>query len=324
MKNLKFAFLLLLLPALLVSCEKKQDLRALKMERSVEKVVKAPLISMADWPEDGCGLQTFDLIAGQYMFVGAVHTIMSGDGQTLFVKYETYGDCEITEAHLFVGNSFSVIPTGKTGNPKIGHFPYFWEDMGSATEVVFSIDVEDLGLTDDCFKIAAHAVTVCDGREETAWARGSDLVFSLKVYYNEGEYKGLMADESFAGGSDWQSHMIYYPLAYALDNPIDLKSILDGSSPFGTAEVVEAGGDHQLVITAPDGLEISKTFIYIGPEEAFHTDVQNWPVIDTWNSPVNPLVIPVSISDVLAGQEFSGSRWGWYVEYCPAHCLDLD
>jgi hypothetical protein len=322
MKKAKFLFLGLMTLAFFTACEKNDRIKPMNQDGAV-KVVKSQLFDMDEFPEDGCGLQTFDLIAGQHIYAGSVQSIMSLDGMTLFVKYEAFGDCEFTEAHLFVGNGDAVIPSGKTGNPKIGHFPYFWEEMGSAAEVVFSIPVADLDLAEDgCLKIAAHAVTICDGVEETAWARGSNLVFSLKVYIdgNEGPRAMTATGEPIAHSSDWRDVLTYYPLADALANPIDLVSLEDGTTVLGSAEVVEVNGNHELVITLISG-EIYRTYIFIGPAEAFNLDVQNWPLINTWNSPVNPLHIPVSISDVLNGQEFDGSRWGWFVDYCVPLCL---
>jgi len=321
MKKTSLLFLGLLTLVFFTSCEKNDRIKPLKPEKAV-KTVKMQLVDMAEFPTDGCGSQTYDLIAGKYNYAGSVETILSSDGMILFVKYKAFDNCEITEAHLFVGHSAEVIPAGKSGNPKIGHFPYAWEGAGE-DEVIFSIPVGSLDLIDDCFKIAAHAVVICDGKEETAWARGSDLVFSLKVYVGEDESERAITATGPITGNDWLSHMRYYPLAEALAGPITLVSIEDGTTPMGTAEVVPDGaGNHELIITANSG-EILKTYIFIGPEEAFNLDIQfGWTLIDNWNDPVNPLAIPVSISDVLSGQEFDGSRWGWYVDYCPSLCLN--
>lgn len=325
MKKAKFLILGLMTLALLTSCEKNDRIKPLKLDNAT-KVVKSQLIDMADFPEDGCRLQTFDLIAGQHIYAGSVQAIISLDGMTLFVKYEAFGDCEFTEAHLFVGNSVAVIPAGKTGNPKIGHFPYFWEEMGAETIVTFSIPVEDLDLGEDgCFKIAAHAVAICGGVEETAWARGSDLVFALKSYLSQvdEDERMITASRPIEEGEDWRDVLGYYPLAEALAAPITLVSHLDGETPMGTAEVVELpNGSHELVISADDGV-IYKTWLFIGPASAFTTDIPGYwaEYAEVWNHPVNPHVIPISVSDALGGTEFDGSRWGWYVEYCVPGCL---
>lgn len=311
--------------ALFASCE-KNDRRNRPMDPDgMTKVVKSPLIEMAEYPSPApCNESVIDLIAGQYKYAGSVAVSVSGE--YLFVEYRAFGDCEITEAHLFVGNSESVIPSTRSGNPKIGHFPYFWDEGGSETLVTFSIPLGDLDLDDDeCIKIAAHAVVICDGVEETAWARGSELVFAMKAYFNTivdsptEELRGMTADEFFTG-DNWRDHIWYYPLADALNNPIDLLSIFDASE-MGTAEVVPDGeGGHNLVITAPTGEEVYKVQLYIGPAEAFDQDYSQWDELDFWNNPVNPLEVPVSVSDMLDAQGFDGSRWGWSVEYCPGDC----
>ena len=217
MKILRFLILGLLTLVLFTSCEKQAPIKPMKTDNAA-KVVRVPLQEMADWPEDdACDMHTFDLIAGQYMYAGSVHAAVEiVDGvPTLFVKYEAFGDCEITEAHLFVGNSASVIPANKPGNPKIGHFPYFWDEMGPETEVVFSIPVEDLDLLEDgCFKIAAHAVVICDGVEETAWARGSDLVFALKTYVDDGQK--FITGQEVPDAERWEERIIYYSLLFLI------------------------------------------------------------------------------------------------------------
>ena len=51
-----------------------------------------------------------------------------GGVTTLYVTYDADDNCEIKEAHLFVGEvGVDVIPTGNSGNPKIGQFPVSWE-----------------------------------------------------------------------------------------------------------------------------------------------------------------------------------------------------
>lgn len=325
MKKTRFLFLGLIVLVLSTSCEKNDKIKPMKLDGDT-KVVKAPLIHMENWPEDNCSLQTFDLIAGQHYYAGSVKAVVADleDVPTLFVKYETIGDCELTEAHLFVGALGASIPQGKNGNPKIGHFPYFWEDMGSADEVIFSIALEDLGLEEgDCFKIAAHAVAICDGVEETAWARGSDLVFSLKCYPEGSRIVGAETPKAITGQDvpdPWEHRLIYYPLAQALAEDIPLVSHWDGSTPMGVARVeLVSQGVYQLVVTLNEGL-VEETDLYVGPASGF--DPYDW---DDWDqfipvSPVNPHIIPLDVSEILSGHGFDGSRWGWYVEYCPPSC----
>ena len=329
MKKTRFLFLGLISLVLLTSCEKKDNLKPVKFTDAT-KVVKAPLIHMEEWPEgENCSLQTFDLIAGKHIYAGSVEAVIADlEGiSTLFVKYKTFGDCKLTEAHLFVGAPDAVIPATKKGNPKIGHFPFFWDEMGSENEVVFTIALADIGMgEEDCFKIAAHAVVVCDGVEETAWARGSDLVFALKCYPEGSRIEGAETPKAITGQEvppPWENRLIYYPLAQALVEEIPLVSHWDGATPMGTAIVEPAPGDgYQLVITLNDAeLMIEETALYVGPASGFY--IYDW---DDWTafipvSPVNPQIIPLDVSMILSGHEFEGSRWGWYVDYCPAPAI---
>ena len=298
MKKTRFLFLGLISLVLLTSCEKNDKIKPMN-SNDATKVVKAPLINMEEWPEgENCSLQTFDLIAGQHIYAGSVEAVIAdlNEVSTLFVKYKTHGDCKLTEAHLFVGAPDAVIPAGKKGNPKIGHFPYFWDDGGSESEVVFTIplDVLELG-TDDCFKIAAHAVVICDGVEETAWARGSDLVFALKSYtVDEKGEDGpkLVTGQDVPDPERWEERLIYYPLAQALREEIQLVSHADGSLVLGNAFVREDGEDgYELVVTAYEGL-IELTWLYVGPASGFATVHSAWEEIPA--DPVDP-GLPVSV-----------------------------
>ncbi len=78
------------------------------------------------------------------------------------------------ETHIAVAEAFEDIPQTKTGNPKVGHFPYGHEDLGGAMTDPNVIPLEwDAGTA---LIIAAHT-ELCNG--ETAWANcgGPDAYF---------------------------------------------------------------------------------------------------------------------------------------------------
>ena len=96
-------------------------------------------------------------------YVGSV--FVWNDGDNLYVRYYTYAG-GMDETHLAVAEVFADIPQTKTGNPKVGQFPYKNEDVGGATTDMYTIPLGDWELG-DTLVIAAHAA-LCNG--ETAWA----------------------------------------------------------------------------------------------------------------------------------------------------------
>ncbi len=113
------------------------------------------------------------LIAGQHIDAGTV--TVTNDEENLYVTYQTNDDWSISETHLYVGPE-EDIPQTRSGNPKIGHFPYHGDNNDP-----FVIPLSDLN---DCFVIVAHAVVnkIVDGeikQSETAFGCG-DKEFSGK------------------------------------------------------------------------------------------------------------------------------------------------
>ena len=102
------------------------------------------------------------------------------------VHFETSGDWEMTETNLAVANSYEDLPQTKSGNPKIGNFPYSGDHDPAVTYVKYTIDMEDyLGKTYiegrgwryvGTYYFAAHAVVYNteEDREETSWANTGD------------------------------------------------------------------------------------------------------------------------------------------------------
>jgi hypothetical protein len=116
------------------------------------------------------------LYAGKDINVGGVR--IWNDADNLYVMYSTLGTgWEITETHLAVNTSIADIPQTKTGNPKVGHFPYQMTHDPPVERYTYTIPLEWAAGTK--LYIAAHAVVQNGCQEETAWAdcEGPTAVF---------------------------------------------------------------------------------------------------------------------------------------------------
>jgi hypothetical protein len=136
---------------------------------------------------DVCGTATVTtLYAGQTINAGTV--TVSNDASSLYVEFSTSNGWHLTESHLAIATSLAGIPQTKSGNPKIGNFPYkrTYEPPVTSDTYVFSLDQLAVSLGLDRFTcgstslvIAAHAVVVqLDGNggvisRETGWGAGS-------------------------------------------------------------------------------------------------------------------------------------------------------
>jgi hypothetical protein len=101
--------------------------------------------------------QSQTLWAGQNMPAGTV--IVSDDGTTLTVSYQTNEDWALTETHLHVAKSKGEVPQTKTGNPKIGNFAYSQTHDPAVAVYNYYILLADLGVeSGDELIVAAHAV----------------------------------------------------------------------------------------------------------------------------------------------------------------------
>jgi len=124
------------------------------------------------------------LKAGQTINAGSV--CVTNDKTTLQVTYTTTGNWYLADLHLFVGQSLTEMPQTKTGNPKIGNFPYTIENVNSQS-YTFTLPLGALGIFDPCAKdnpalyIAAHAVLVLRDSagnvidKQTGWAAGTQM-----------------------------------------------------------------------------------------------------------------------------------------------------
>jgi hypothetical protein len=136
--------LLFALAFTLVACEPESPVEELKLESGDVNFDNGA--AMFKSASSGCS-QTATLYAGQNIDVGNV--IVNDDGTNIYVDYYTENGWVISETHLYVGPE-DEIPSTKSGNIKIGHFP----DSGTGASYVITKD-PDWG---DCYVIAAHAV----------------------------------------------------------------------------------------------------------------------------------------------------------------------
>jgi len=119
--------------------------------------------------------KTVDLVVGRKKIdVGDV--VVWSDGQYLFVKYVlSNSKCLLTEIHFAIEDASDKIPQTKKGNPIPGHFEYSMEFGTGVSEFTYPpIDATQWDGVENLY-IAAHAVVVCGGKEETAWGAGTDF-----------------------------------------------------------------------------------------------------------------------------------------------------
>jgi len=126
------------------------------------------------------------LFAGQTINAGAVQ--VSNDATNLYVEFTTANGWRLSETHLAIATSLAGIPQTKSGNPKVGNFPYkrAYVPTVASDVYVFPLDQLAVSLGLDRFTcgvsalvIAAHAVVVqldAGGNviaQETGWGNGS-------------------------------------------------------------------------------------------------------------------------------------------------------
>lgn len=133
-----------------------------------------------------CGTPTVTtLFAGRTIDAGTV--TVANDSSNLYVTFSTHDGWELTETHLAIATTLAGIPQTKSGNPKVGNFPYkrTYDPSVTSDVYVFSLDELATSLGLDRFTcgatslvLAAHAVVVQhDGNggvtsRETGWGSG--------------------------------------------------------------------------------------------------------------------------------------------------------
>ncbi len=132
--------------------------------------------------EDGSGIQSFTLFAGQTIDSGNVSATVVGDN--LQVTYTATGGWTLNEVHLWVGEDIADMPQTRKGNPIPGKFPYVSGDIAPATTYTLNVPLADLGFA--CpgevknYQVGAHASlskTNDDGtvQNETGWSDGARI-----------------------------------------------------------------------------------------------------------------------------------------------------
>lgn len=96
-------------------------------------------------------------------------------GQFLSITFTTDSGWTMSETNLAVATSLEGIPQTKSGNPKIGRFPYKADHPDGTETHTFVINLNDYypnwGWSGNTLYFAAHAVVSHpDEGEETAWA----------------------------------------------------------------------------------------------------------------------------------------------------------
>ncbi len=113
-----------------------------------------------------------DLIAGRNADAGDV--VIANDDTFIYVIFMAEDGWTISETHVAVGNSVEELPQTRSGNPKVGRFPYAGTH-NNETMVVYAIPRVSLNGR-ECYAIAAHAVVQNNDnrrvRRETAWGEG--------------------------------------------------------------------------------------------------------------------------------------------------------
>jgi hypothetical protein len=115
------------------------------------------------------------LLAGQTIDAGTV--TLTSDGSMLQVTYTTTGGWVLAQTHLAVGSELDEIPQTRSGNPKVGHFPYKETHDPPVTTFTYLVDLSEWGLQPgDVLYVAAHAEVLLPDeegwQEETAWGEG--------------------------------------------------------------------------------------------------------------------------------------------------------
>jgi len=137
-----------------------------------------------------------DIIAAQSMVVGDICVEILEESNELCVTYTTSDEWELTETHLWVGESIATMPQTRKGNPRIGHFPHHSGDITGNTTWCCYISLTEFGLQGDetiCEKdlyIAAHSELRLENADgsytyETGWGAGVPIVErgSWATYY---------------------------------------------------------------------------------------------------------------------------------------------
>lgn len=280
-----------------------------------------------------CGDETsVDLMAGQHFDAGNI--IVYNDLENLYVIYEAENDWQIGAIHLYVG-PLDELPTNRSGNPQIGHFPYNLQFDPFVTTYIITIPLETL---DDCFIIAAHAEVhrFEDGeivQSETGWGAGDNI--------SDGSW-AMLFKYCVQECDDCTFETIYY-------------DFIGGQTiPTGVLEVTNDDEYLYVTFTTKDGWFLQQTHLYVGTLEDLPTNNSNTPVPGqfpyseshnpatdsyTYTIPLEGLppcyiiaahaeTVKIVDGEIVQeetswsfGEKFPNTtRWGWYSPYCTQVC----
>jgi hypothetical protein len=116
------------------------------------------------------------LLAGQSIDVGTV--CIDDIGDQISITYTVTDGWELTEAHLWIGETLEDMPKTRKGNPKVGHFPYHSGDIAGETSYSF---YDDISLCNQTAYMAAHAAVRRNNGDgayqtESAWGSGPRII----------------------------------------------------------------------------------------------------------------------------------------------------
>lgn len=150
------------------------------------------------------------LIAGQNHEAGTV--TVDSDGINLLVTYNINYNWTMKASHLYVGNC-EELPLSRSGNPKIGKFPYKKEHGYGISEYTYTIPLSSL--EGNCFCFAAHAEVDCndiEGEGNIEVVEGLEIPIEMSEC---GEETAWGEGTGFSGNS-WAMY-----LEFCIENPIE-------------------------------------------------------------------------------------------------------
>lgn len=218
--------------------------------------------------------------AGQHIVVGSV--CVSLDGDNLLVDYIMEDGWDLSEPHLWVGESLDSAPTSGNGGPIPGRFPYTASVMGVDTQT-FTIPLSDLGLDAESYcadpstlLVGAHGVVSNGGQTESAWA--GETRFSKKG--NWATYFGVQAacggdddDDDDDNGSGLpetcgitDTRSVGLPLTYSGTSlTAALTDSFDQSAAYGNLGISSLGTSGFSMTMGPNpGFDIRQVDLYVG------------------------------------------------------------
>ncbi|WP_438424705.1 hypothetical protein [Aquimarina macrocephali] len=173
-------------------------------------------VKMLTMSQEGGALTTpfiTKLIAGQNHEAGTV--TVDSDGTNLLVTYNIDYNWTMKASHLYIGNC-EELPLSRSGNPKIGKFPYKKEHEDGISEYTYTIPLSSL--EGDCFCFAAHAEVDCSNIETTIEGGGSlEIIEGIETPIEMGE---CGEETAWGEGTDFSGNSWAMYLEFCIENPI--------------------------------------------------------------------------------------------------------